>query len=223
MIAVFLGRAGRPQFDSTATAVILTKNGKRAHYESLLSTQKTVESNLFRTLAEQLTIEVVLKTVTNINSAIDWICSTFMFLRIVKNPAHYRSDIPQNDFNGAHPYILAWCNQIFSQFRLLGLIKTHENLVEPTTLARIITRYSISLESTEKLIAIIKSKHSLEDLLTQICDCKEIHQDIILRVNEKRFLNEMNKLIRFKFKGRFKTNLMKINCLTQVRLKEFIR
>lgn len=194
----------------------MTKNEKKSQYESIINSQKIIESNLFRTLAEQLTIEIVLRTVTDVNAAIDWICSTFMFIRIVKNPIYYKSNIPKNDFNSAQPYISTWCKQTLMQLQKLGLIKYVTSLIEPTSLARIFTRFSISLETTEKLINIVKSKFDLENLLSEICGCKEINQDIILRVNEKRFLNELNKQIRYKFKNRFKSNVMKINCLIQV-------
>jgi ATP-dependent DNA helicase HFM1/MER3 len=39
-----IGRAGRPQFDTSALAVIMTKMQQVKHYEQLLSGQERLES-----------------------------------------------------------------------------------------------------------------------------------------------------------------------------------
>ena len=43
-IMQMLGRAGRPQFDHTGVAVILTSTDKKAQYENMVSGKETLES-----------------------------------------------------------------------------------------------------------------------------------------------------------------------------------
>lgn len=43
-IMQMLGRAGRPQFDDSATAVVMTRNQKTAQYERMVSGQEIIES-----------------------------------------------------------------------------------------------------------------------------------------------------------------------------------
>ena len=43
-IMQMLGRAGRPQFDVSAIAVIMTRSEKVEHYEKMVSGQETLES-----------------------------------------------------------------------------------------------------------------------------------------------------------------------------------
>ena len=43
-IIQMLGRAGRPQFDSRAVAVIMTRQEKVRHYEQMVTGQETLES-----------------------------------------------------------------------------------------------------------------------------------------------------------------------------------
>lgn len=43
-IMQMLGRAGRPQFDRDALAVIMTRQEKSSRYEKMVSGQETIES-----------------------------------------------------------------------------------------------------------------------------------------------------------------------------------
>nr|XP_046919579.1 probable ATP-dependent DNA helicase HFM1 isoform X2 [Dermatophagoides farinae] len=214
-ILQMIGRAGRPQFDTSATAIIVTKQEKKEKYETLLGEETDVESNLFRSLIEHLMIEIVLKTVNNINLAIDWIYSTFLFIRIVQNPQYYRSSIAKGDYDGARPIILEWCQEQMQRLQTLGLITIKGDFFDPTQLARIVTRYSVSIATLEHLIKWSKISYSLEQLLEEMCCCTELSQDVILRTTDKRFLNELNKKNRFKYKDRFRNGSMKTNCLAQ--------
>lgn len=53
-IMQMLGRAGRPQFDTSAIAVIMTRNDKVQHYENMMSGQEVLESRLHINLIEHL-------------------------------------------------------------------------------------------------------------------------------------------------------------------------
>jgi ATP-dependent DNA helicase HFM1/MER3 len=39
-----IGRAGRPQFDTSATAIILTEAETKEHYENLINGKQFIES-----------------------------------------------------------------------------------------------------------------------------------------------------------------------------------
>ncbi|NXL86071.1 HFM1 helicase, partial [Alectura lathami] len=78
-ILQMIGRAGRPQFDPTATAVIMTR----------LIFLVSVFDSLHRHLVEHLNAEIALQTVTDVTVALEWIRSTFLYIRALKNPTHY--------------------------------------------------------------------------------------------------------------------------------------
>lgn len=40
-------------------------------------------------LVEHLNAEIVLHTISDVNMALDWIRSTFLYIRALKNPTHY--------------------------------------------------------------------------------------------------------------------------------------
>ncbi|NWT40871.1 HFM1 helicase, partial [Chroicocephalus maculipennis] len=88
-ILQMIGRAGRPQFDTTATAVIMTRWSTREKYIQMLNGADIIESSLHRHLVEHLNAEIVLHTVTDVTVALEWIRSTFLYIRALKNPTHY--------------------------------------------------------------------------------------------------------------------------------------
>ena len=87
-----LGRAGRPQFESSACAVILTRNEKVDYYRKIVSGQEQLESCLHVNLIDHLNAEIGLGTVSNIESAKKWLAGTFLYVRLQRNPKHYRLD-----------------------------------------------------------------------------------------------------------------------------------
>ncbi|KAI9205269.1 P-loop containing nucleoside triphosphate hydrolase protein, partial [Polychytrium aggregatum] len=67
-----IGRAGRPQFDSSGRALILTTNENRQRYEAMVQGSETIESSLHLHLIEHLNAEVVLGTIESRQGALDW-------------------------------------------------------------------------------------------------------------------------------------------------------
>lgn len=62
-----MGRAGRPQFDNSGTAVVLTSLEQKNRYVNLVNNKRDIESNLLDYLAEHLNSEIVLRTITDIS------------------------------------------------------------------------------------------------------------------------------------------------------------
>ena len=83
-----VGRAGRPQFDTTGTAVILTTFERKSHYENM--GKEVIESCLHESLMEHLAAEISLGSIKSVEQAIRWLHSTFLYVRIKKNPGYYR-------------------------------------------------------------------------------------------------------------------------------------
>ena len=89
-IMQMLGRAGRPQFDTTAVAVIITKQEKIKKYEKLVSGEELLESCLHLNLIEHLNAEICLGTIYDLYTAKRWLCGTFLYVRLDQNPDHYK-------------------------------------------------------------------------------------------------------------------------------------
>ncbi|KAJ1427305.1 Sec63 Brl domain-containing protein, partial [Ochromonadaceae sp. CCMP2298] len=83
------GRAGRPQYDSTGHAILITPHKSLAPYLGKLTHQAPIESALVKALADHLNAEIVNGTVNNLKEAASWLSYTFLFVRMCKNPLAY--------------------------------------------------------------------------------------------------------------------------------------
>lgn len=86
------GRAGRPGLDAHGVALVLTTQ-RRAHlYDTLRSgavALTCVESHLHRNMIEHVNAEVALRTIQNFHTALEWVKTTFFWIRLQQCPRHY--------------------------------------------------------------------------------------------------------------------------------------
>jgi ATP-dependent DNA helicase HFM1/MER3 len=84
-----IGRAGRPQYDTEGTAVILCSEKNQGRYRDLLNSSTTIESCLQDHLIEHINTEIGLRTITCLQEGEEWIRNSFLYVRIQQNPRHY--------------------------------------------------------------------------------------------------------------------------------------
>ncbi|XP_039199460.1 probable ATP-dependent DNA helicase HFM1 [Crotalus tigris] len=220
-ILQMIGRAGRPQFDTTATAVIMTRLSTRDKYVHMLNGADTIESSLHKHLIEHLNAEIVLHTITDVNIALEWVKSTFLYIRALKNPTYYGFSAGL-DRNGIEAKLQELCLKNLNDLSSLDLIKMDDNLYFKTTeTGRQMAWYYIAFDTVKKCF-MINGTVTLSELVVLISGCSEF-SDIKLRTNEKKVLNSLNKdkkwmNIRYPMEGKIKTREMKVNCLIQAQL-----
>ncbi|KAM6343166.1 LOW QUALITY PROTEIN: putative ATP-dependent DNA helicase HFM1 [Alca torda] len=220
-ILQMIGRAGRPQFDTTATAVIMTRWSTREKYIHMLNGADIIESSLHRHLVEHLNAEIVLHTVTDVTVALEWIRSTFLYIRALKNPTHYGFS-PGLDKIGIEAKLQELCLKNLNNLSSFDLIRMDEaKNFKPTETGRLMAWYYIAFDTVKQFFT-IKGTETINELITMISNCAEF-LDVKLRTNEKKILNTLNKdkdkiTIRFPMEGKIKTREMKINCLIQAQL-----
>ena len=83
------GRAGRPQFDISGDATLITSYDAMTRYLDKLVRATPIESNFIKQLADHMNAEVVAGTVTNIQEAVEWIRYTYLHVRMCRNPLVY--------------------------------------------------------------------------------------------------------------------------------------
>ena len=83
------GRAGRPQFDSSGEAVLITNHAGMTRYLDKLVRAVPIESTFIKQLADHLNAEVVDGTVTTMKEAATWLSYTYLYVRMKKNPLAY--------------------------------------------------------------------------------------------------------------------------------------
>ena len=79
-------QAGRPQFDTSGDATLITSHDAMARYLDKLIMATPIESNFIKQLADHLNAEVVGGTVTTIAEAVEWLRYTYLHVRMCRNP-----------------------------------------------------------------------------------------------------------------------------------------
>ncbi|KAJ6189741.1 hypothetical protein N7519_004649 [Penicillium mononematosum] len=149
-----LGRAGRPQFDDSAIAVILTRKERVAHYERL-----SLESCLHLNLIDHLNAEIGLGNISDIESAVKWLAGTFLFVRLRRNPTHYKLKEGANQ-KDEDELLRQICEKDIDLLRKCGLVEA-ESLCS-TQFGDAMARYYIRFE-TMKVLLSLKPKATLSE------------------------------------------------------------
>lgn len=84
-----MGRAGRPQFDSEAVAVVFVQDVKKHFYKKFMFEPFPVESSLQDVLCDHFNAEIVAGTICSRQDAVDYLTWTYFFRRLVMNPTYY--------------------------------------------------------------------------------------------------------------------------------------
>ena len=84
-----MGRAGRPQFDRTAKAVIMVHEPKKGFYKKFLYEPFPVESALHNQLTDHVNAEIVNGTIASAQDAVNYLTWTYFYRRLPQNPAFY--------------------------------------------------------------------------------------------------------------------------------------
>ncbi|PGG99068.1 hypothetical protein AJ79_08702 [Helicocarpus griseus UAMH5409] len=184
-----LGRAGRPQFDDSAVAVILTRKERVDHYEKLVSGTESLESCLHLNLIDHLNAEIGLGTVTNVESATKWLAGTFFFVRLRKNPAHYKLKEGANR-EDEEEMLKETCEENIKRLQECSLITSEEPL-RSTDFGDAMARYYIKFE-TMRLFLSLPPKAKMSEILSVIAQADEF-REIRLKAGEKSLYKELNK------------------------------
>merc|ERR1711871_579497 len=64
-----MGRAGRPQFDTSGEGIIITQHSELQYYLSLLNQQLPIESQFVSRLSDMLNAEIVLGSIQTVKEA----------------------------------------------------------------------------------------------------------------------------------------------------------
>eukprot|EP00041_Stephanoeca_diplocostata_P037706 m.1438323 g.1438323 ORF g.1438323 m.1438323 type:complete len:1940 (+) comp25090_c1_seq3:91-5910(+) len=84
-----MGRAGRPQYDTEAVAVVLVHDVKKHFYKKFMFEPFPVESSLLDVLPDHFNAEIVGGTIASKQDAVDYLTWTYFFRRLVVNPTYY--------------------------------------------------------------------------------------------------------------------------------------
>jgi antiviral helicase SLH1 len=185
-----LGRAGRPQFDSTGIARIFTQDAKKDFYKHFLHTGFPVESTLHKVLDNHIGAEVSAGTIATKQDALDYLTWTFFFRRLHKNPSFYGLEISAQEHNTIAAQTMA--NDYMVELVEKSLNELHESScisiegtgdIDPTPLGKIMSYYYLSHNTIRYLVKHAKRDASFSEALTWISHATE-YDELPVRHNE---------------------------------------
>lgn len=159
-----LGRAGRPQFENSACAVILTRKEKVAHYETMVSGKELLESCLHQNLIEHLNAEIGLGTVFDRKTAKQWLASTFLNVRLQRNPSHYQFR-ESCQYSSKEELLDQLCEKDISSLQDANLI-TKTTRLRSTEFGDAMAKYYVSFD-TMKLFTGLPPKAKLSEIVSR--------------------------------------------------------
>ena len=178
-----LGRAGRPQFDTSGIARIFTQEAKKAFYKHFLHTGFPVESSLHNVLDNHLGAEASAGTISSKQDALDYLTWTFFFRRLHKNPSYYGLEISSEEHNTiaaqqlANEYMVELVDKSLGELEESGCVSLHSNGdLDSTPLGKIMSYYYLSHKTIRHLLKQAKREATFEDVLAWLCGATEFDE-----------------------------------------------
>ena len=194
-----LGRAGRPQFDTSGIARIFTQDSKKAFYKHFLHTGFPVESSLHNVLDNHLGAEVSAETIATKQDALDYLTWTFFFRRLHKNPSYYGLEISAEEHNTiaaqqlANDYMITMVDKSLGELEESKCLEMHPNGdVYSTALGKIMSYYYLSHRTIRHLVKHAKRDALFEDVLSWMSSATE-YDELPVRHNEDLINAELSK------------------------------
>ncbi|SIS10941.1 DEAD/DEAH box helicase [Natronorubrum thiooxidans] len=132
-----LGRAGRPGYDDVGYGWVVCDGSDADKYRQLLRDGKEIESRLAETLETHLNAEIAMGTITDLEDVMDWLETTFYYVRGQSKPDEY-------DFPNLRQRVRDCLEGLVDR----GFVETGENLsIEATPRGVLASKYYLRLET----------------------------------------------------------------------------
>lgn len=201
-----IGRAGRPDFETSARSIIMTENSRIHFYENIGSKEFVIRSHYLNSFIDDLNNEVSINTIEGVDSAIQFIQSTFYYARLNnENKARLSADI------------FKIVKDSFSRLVELGLLEENEQGVFYSNfVSRELARQCIGIESlADTLLAKPKDLYlERKDILDLACK-NSIFERISSKMKDRKDINELSKDIEFPLKKSATSGSLKVFVLVQ--------
>ncbi|KAJ1402777.1 Winged helix DNA-binding domain superfamily [Sesbania bispinosa] len=212
-ILQMMGRAGRPQFDQHGKAVILVHEPKKSFYKKFLYEPFPVESSLREQMHNHINAEIVSGTIGHKQDAVHYLTWTYLFRRLMVNPAYYGLENAESEF--LNSYMSSLVQNTFEDLEDSGCIKMNEDMVEPMMLGSIASQYYLSYMTVSMFGSNIGPDTSLEVFLHILSAASEF-DELPVRHNEEKYNEALSEKVKYPVdKNRLDDPHIKANLLFQ--------
>jgi antiviral helicase SLH1 len=193
-ILQMMGRAGRPAFDTSGTAMVFTKESKKAFYKHFLNVGFPVESSLHKVMDNHIGAEISSGTIKTRQDAMDFLTWTFLYRRAHHNPTYYGIEDVSQD--GISTYLSGLIDKVIENLiESKCLISTGDKL-NATPFLQISSYYYLSHKTIRNLVNKIVPNASFRQCLRWLCEATE-YDELPTRHGEELINMEMSQEMRY--------------------------
>ncbi|CAH2236759.1 jg14251 [Pararge aegeria aegeria] len=217
-----LGRAGRPQYDTKGEGILITNHSELQYYLSLLNQQLPIESQLVSKLPDMLNAEIVLGSVQSIRDAVTWLGYTYLYIRMLRQPALYGvSPEKLKDDNLLELHRADLIHTAASLLDKAGLIKYERKSghFQATELGRIASHFYCTYETMQSYNQLLKPTLA-EIELFRVFSLSSEFKHIAVRDEEKLELHKLMERVPIPIKESIEEPSAKINVLLQAYISQ---
>ncbi|GAO50439.1 hypothetical protein G7K_4564-t1 [Saitoella complicata NRRL Y-17804] len=191
-----LGRAGRPQFDTSGVARIFVQDTKKSFYKHFLHSGFPVESSLHKVLDDHLGAEIASGTIASAQDALDYLTWTYLFRRVHQNPTYYGVEDVSEE--GVSRFLTERIEDSLQALETSGCINREpDGSITSTSLGKIQSWYYISHKTVRHIVSQVTENASFEDCLKLLCGATE-YDELPVRHNEDLVNKELSQNLPFK-------------------------
>lgn len=163
-ILQMMGRAGRPAYDTSGTAIVYTRESKKMFYKHFLNVGFPVESSLHKVLDDHLGAEIASGTINSKQEAMDFLNWTFLFRRAYHNPTYYgiTEDLSTA---GVNKYLSDLVDDALQNLVTSKCVETFGSNINGTPYLSISSYYYISHKTIRSLLLQMKRNANFSDVL----------------------------------------------------------
>ncbi len=211
-ILQMVGRAGRPTFDDSGVAVIMTEASLVQKYEQLVRGQEVIKSSLNEYLIEHLNAECSLKTITSTATAKQWLKKSFLYVCMRVDPQQYRV---QGNRETVEELLDNLCIADLHKLIKEGMLREEGPSLLCLEPGHIMAKYYIKFETMVTFMQ-VDARAGLKQLLEAVCQAQEFLEARKINQGDKAILNAINKSVKFPLKAKVKDVSDKMYLLVQM-------
>ncbi|WP_134668302.1 DEAD/DEAH box helicase [Halorussus marinus] len=167
-ILQMLGRAGRPEYDDVGYGWVVSDRSEADKYRRLLRDGKEIESRLAADLDAHLNAEIAMGTIRDLGDVMDWLETTFYYVRARADPDAYGLD-------DVHEGLRERVRTALDGLEARGFVEVGEDLsVAATPLGRLASKFYLRLETAEGFHDLAQAESvGTADVLRTVADAAE--------------------------------------------------
>lgn len=225
-IGQMVGRAGRPQYENSGIAVIMTEKDQVPFYnQNDEQFHQEIESRYMANFLDDLNNEITLGTITTLDLAKNFVKNTFFWVRMKNNKFSLKTTVEGQVYKNLEDFMSRGVSISINDLFALKLIDKLDGSYVPTQQGKEVSRQCIEIsqlkifismpaEEFQKLLG-VKINPPLSCVIKLISSSEEFGK-WRSKQEDRKELNEINKQVRYQIKGSATTGEKKAHILLQV-------